>query len=212
MPTIISPLQILHQVRPPAGWDGWVPTFSGRGYRPWADNPGLFGLDDLAYGLAHTFRYGGQSSPPVTVAEHAILVTRIIRTLWPGNPRLEKAGLFHDASEAILHDIQAPLRRQVWVTLPSGMMVSWMESDLRVTMNIAKDYGVEAADLEAPEVRAADILAASFEKRDCPNLRDGDWGLPPIPPEVAHLSIQGWAPHEAMQQYQDELRRVGLNP
>lgn len=208
---LISPAQILHQVHPPAGWDGWVPTFSGRGYRPWAEDPGSFSLEDLAYGLAHTFRYGGHSSPAVTVAEHAILVARIIHTLWPSQ-RLEKAGLFHDASEAILHDIQAPLRRQVWVTLPSGTELSWMESDFRVTMNIAKDYGVEAADLEAPEVRAADILAASFEQRDCPNLRGKDWGLPPIPSEVAFLSIQGWSPIEAMRQYQYELRLVGLNP
>lgn len=207
-----SPNQILHQVHRIPGWDGWVPTSSGRGYRPWDDDPGPFSLEDLTYGLAHTFRYGGHSRPAITVAEHAVLVTHIIRTLWPGNPRLEKAGLFHDASEAILHDIQAPLRRQIQVTLPSGQQLSWMESDFRVTMNIAKDYGVGAADLEAPEVRAADILAAAVEKRDCSNLRKGDWGLPPIPVEMAHLRIRGFNPAEAIEEFNLELQLLGLSP
>lgn len=192
-----SPLDILSQMNQPPHWDGWVPTFSGKGYRPWGENPGSLSITDLSYGLAHTYRYGGQSQPAVTVAEHCVLVATIIQILWPGNRHLERAGLFHDAAESVLHDIQSPLRRKVQVVLPTGEIISWNESDFRVTLNISKPYGVMEEHLRAPEVKAADILAACFEKRDCPNLREGDWGLPGIPEEVAHLKVQGWSPEEA---------------
>jgi len=194
MPT---PAEILAQMNHPSGWDGWCPTFSGAGYKPWSDTPGTLSLDDLAYGLAHTFRYGGHSDPAVTVAEHCLLVTQIIQVLWPGNPRLALAGLFHDASESVLHDIQSPLRKCIAVTLPSGEVLSWDDSDKRVSQNIAKQFGITAEELDSPEVRAADVLASCFEKRDCPNLRPGEWGLPAIPPEAAHLKIEGFPPETA---------------
>ena len=196
MPT---PTEILQQMRRPVEWTGWTPTYSGKGYRPWAEDPGALSLEDVAYGLAHTFRYGGHSDPAITVAEHSVMVARIVNILWPGNPHLELAGLMHDAAESVLHDIQSPLRKCVSVTLPSGEVLSWNESDLRVTRNITRYFGIVPEHLEAPEVRAADILAASFEKRDCQNLRPGDWGLPPIPIEVAEMRLFGYAPKDAQQ-------------
>ena len=206
-----TPAQILSQLQRPTDWDGLVPTFSGMGYRPWAEDPGPLCLEDLTYGLAHTYRYGGQSRPAVTVAEHCVLVARIIRVLWPGS-LMEKAGLLHDASESVLHDLQASIRGSVSVTLPSGVTVPWVESDLRVTQNIVKHYGVTAADLESPEVRAADVLAASFEFRDCPSLWGVKNGLPTIHEKVAHLKIHGWEPASAMLEFHHELARVGLSP
>ena len=204
-----SPTDILSSVLRPPAWEGWVPTLTGTGYRPWVENPGPLSLEDLAYGLAHTFRYGGQSAPAVTVAEHSLLVCDIISILWPDHAK-EAAGLLHDASEAVLHDIQSPIRGQVRVVLSSGEVVSWDESDRRVTVNIAKYFGVTAVNLASPEVRAADILAASFEKRDCPNLRPGTWGVSPIPEQVAHLSIRGLAPEAAMGRYLQAAHQRGL--
>ena len=96
--------------------------------------------------------------------------------------------------------------------LPSGELIPWTESDLWVTRNIAKHYGVSPLDLEAPEVRAADVLAASFEFRDCPSLWGVKNGLPPIPPEVAHLRIRGFNPAEAIEEFNLELQLLGLSP
>lgn len=207
-----SPAQVLAQLQRSTDWEGLVPTLSGKGYRPWDEDPEPLGLSDMVYGLAHTYRYGAQSDPVISVAEHSVLVARIIRNLWPDS-RLERAGLFHDASESVLHDLQASIRGRVSVTLPSGGgTIPWTESDLRVTRNIAKHYGVRAADLEAPEVRAADVLAASFEFRDCPSLWGVKNGLPPIPPEVAHLRIRGFHPPEAIQEFNLELELLGLSP
>jgi hypothetical protein len=205
MPT---PAEILAQMKRPAEWDGWVPTYSGKGYRPWADDPGPLPVGDLSYGLAYTYRYGGQSVPAITVAEHCVLVTEIIRHLWPGNEHLERAGLLHDAAESVLHDIQGPLRRRVQVVLDSGV-ITWNESDTRVSAKIAAYLGVSAEDLEAPEVKAADVLAASFEKRDCRNLH-GEWGLPAIPEAISNLHMRFWKPQEARFQFDLVGGRLGL--
>jgi len=122
------------------------------------------------------------------VAEHCVLAVAILDGLWPGKVELQKAALMHDAAEAYLHDIQGPLRRRVRVHLDDGD-ISWSESDAGVTANICKQFGISVAHLESPEVHAADILAVSFEKRDCPNLREGDWGLPEIPESIKNLGV-----------------------
>jgi hypothetical protein len=207
MPTAI---EILAQMDRPAKWDGWVPTYSGAGYRPWAAEPGVISPDDLAYGLAHTYRYGGQSRPAITVAEHCILAVQIIGTLWPNRVDLQRAALLHDASECVLHDIQSPLRRRVRVRLNNDKDISWSESDKLVTANIGGQYGIPATDLGAPEVHAADILATCFEKRDCPNLVKGDWGLPEIPEAIDHLKMQFWPPKEAWFQFALAGKRLEL--
>ena len=187
----------------PAVWDGWVPTYTGRGYRPWAAEPGEIDPLDLAHGLAHTFRYAGHSEPRITIAEHSLLAARIVDSLW-SNRVLSNAALMHDASEAFLHDIQGPLRRRVQVQLDDET-ISWSESDRRVTANICQQFGITREQLNSPEVRAADILACAFEKRDCTNLGDGDWGLPEIPGLVAHLGLVGMSPASAMQWFLDEM-------
>jgi hypothetical protein len=206
MPTAAS---ILDQMNRPGEWDGWVPTFTGGGYRPWADDPGDVVEMDIAHGLAHTFRYGGQSDPAITVAEHCILVADIIEALWPDNIALARAGFLHDAAEAYLHDIQSPLRRCVFVRLPDEEL-SWNESDHRVTVNVAKTFGVTEAELNAPEVRAADILGACFEKRDCKNLH-GDWGLPLIPAEADHLRMRFLTPDKAKTGFLFRMKELGLS-
>jgi len=207
MPT---PDEIFEQMNRPSHWTGWVPTFTGKGYRPWADDPGEVDPRDIAWGLAHTYRYGGQTDPAVTVAEHCFLGVQIIQALWPDQIPLERAFLLHDAAEAYLHDIQGPLRPNVIVRLENEEF-SWSESDRRVTINAARQFGVTAEHLAAPEVKAADILAVCFEKRDCKNLSDDDdWGLPEIPAAIQHLKLRFMSPEQAYRAYHFAWRELGL--
>jgi len=203
-----TPAEILDQMNRPSEWTGWVPTFTGKGYRPWAKEPGEVDARDIAYGLAHTYRYGGQTDPAITVAEHCLLGVQIIQTLWPAL-HLERAFLLHDAAEAYLHDIQGPLRSSVIVRLKDEEF-SWSESDRRVTINAARQFGVTAKDLAAPEVKAADILAVCFEKRDCKNLGDDDWGLPEIPEAIKRLKLRFLSPEQAYRAFLFTMKDLGL--
>lgn len=205
----LSPEELLNQRRHTSQWDGWVPTRSGKGYRPWSDDPGTISLRDIAYGLAHTYRYGGQSDPAITVAEHSDLVARILDILWPGKPELVRAALLHDAAESVLHDIQGPLRSRVKVHL-DNQVLSWDQSDLRVTQQIAAQFGVLPEHLNAPEVRAADILSVCLERRDCKNLSEGDWGLPEMPEEITALHMSFLAPVSAEARFFLCARDLGI--
>jgi hypothetical protein len=62
--------------------------------------------EDLAIGLARTFRWGGHSAwpRPLSVAQHSITVLYLRRALSPGplDPAVELRELLHDAEEGLL--------------------------------------------------------------------------------------------------------------
>jgi hypothetical protein len=64
---------------------------------------------EIAHGLSRIVRFCGQTPRPETVAEHSFWVAYRI---WKETGDRKKAfvGLLHDASEALLQDIPAPLK------------------------------------------------------------------------------------------------------
>lgn len=189
--------------RPPR-WEGAIPTFSGRGFHPLDPRVNEVCIEDIARGLAYKFRYGGHCRA-ITVAEHSLVVGQIIRTLWPDSNKA-LAGLLHDACEAYTHDIQAPVRKFLKVELPSGVMISWGDMERRINQIVAKALNIDPNFYSAPEVRAADILAAALEKDQCDNLRPGNWGLPPIPAELSGMTLGFMDPEAAYTAFLQELQ------
>lgn len=208
----IDPHDILNQMSRPPGWAGWVPTFLPGGFRPLDPRVEDVRATDLAWGLSHKYRYGGQSNPAVTVAEHVLMTAKIIRTLWPGETLKEKAGLLHDACEAYTHDIQATIRKNVQVVHPdTGEVLSWDEFDTRITHVVYDAFQLDRELLFCPEVRAADILACVIEKQSIWNLNQtGDWGLPKLPKELEGLQMRFWNPVEADAKLRVQMQDLGL--
>jgi hypothetical protein len=180
----------------PSRIEGWIPTFSGVGFHPITPKESEVRIEDIARGLAFKYRYGGQTEP-ITVAEHSILVSRIIEILWPESRQM-LAGLLHDACEGYTHDIQAPVRKSIRVQIPNGTLITWGDMERAINQVIAKALGIGQDFYQAPEVRAADILALALEKEQIPALRQFEsWGTPAVPAGLAKLKVEFLSPEMA---------------
>lgn len=80
-------------------------TRSGRQYWPLDPRPDDVDLGDIAAHLSKICRFGGAVSRFYSVAEHSVIVSRLVPN-W-----LETAALLHDAAEAYCQDIVRPIKR-----------------------------------------------------------------------------------------------------
>jgi hypothetical protein len=64
-------------------------------------------IEDIAYGLAHTARFAGQTRTFYSVLEHSIAVSMEV----PHKFKLE--ALLHDASEAYIGDMPTPIKNRM---------------------------------------------------------------------------------------------------
>lgn len=92
-------------------------TASGRQIDPAAPRATEIHLSDIIAGLTKQERYDGHTVEPLSVAHHSCLVFTRVRQLLRTSPHdadqrrdIERAALMHDASEAYLGDIVAPLK------------------------------------------------------------------------------------------------------
>jgi 5'-deoxynucleotidase YfbR-like HD superfamily hydrolase len=68
-------------------------------------------IEDVAGGLSKVCRFGAQPIEYYSVAQHALLVQRLV--VEAGYPELALAALHHDSHEAYLCDIPSPLKRKI---------------------------------------------------------------------------------------------------
>lgn len=118
---------------------------------------------DIGIGLTNQCRFGGQLSKGFySVAQHCVIVSRLVP------PQFALEALLHDASEAYIGDVQAPLKR----ILPDYKKIEKGLEDA-----ISSRFGVKFG---SPEVKFADQVAFLNEKRDIINNNDYWPGAPDI--------------------------------
>lgn len=82
-----------------------IRTFTGRDFdfeKPMASN---IDIVDIAWALSNIQRFGGHAFGSCTVAEHSVAVSYLV------SPENAFWGLMHDATEAYVGDIVAPLKQ-----------------------------------------------------------------------------------------------------
>ena len=70
----------------------YIETWSGRKFHPWAGNPDEVNLDDIAHAISLQCRFNGHVNHFYSVAEHSVLMSRLLPD------ELKFAGLLHDAA------------------------------------------------------------------------------------------------------------------
>lgn len=92
--------------------EDFIPTYSGE--RFYYRNPQQLQvkLEDIAHGLAMNPRFGGQCQKFYSVALHSVLVSKELENQGYSK-KIQFYGLLHDAPEAYMGDVPAPLKKEL---------------------------------------------------------------------------------------------------
>jgi hypothetical protein len=162
-------------------------THTCRHVHPLNPAPDEMSIFDIARSLSHLCRFLGHTTAFYSVAQHSILVSRFVPredALW---------GLLHDASEAYLCDLPAPIKRD-------PEMGFYRIAEGRLMAAICRKFGLR---LEMPRtVTIADKALLATEFRDVTTMNDLRWikdecGAVPVP----NLHIEPWDPKTARRQF-----------
>lgn len=168
----------------------WIQTYSGAPFHPLRPERLDVRLIDVMQGLSNVCRYGGQSRDFYSVAQHSVMVSRLV-------PReLALVGLFHDASEAYLGDIPRPIK--------TVLAPLYKPLERAVAQRIGERFGLTLTDMP-PEIEHADRVVLATERRDVMYRSEVSYPwderglLEPLPEK-----IEPWQPQRARTEF---LRR-----
>jgi hypothetical protein len=195
----------------------WVRLPSGRRLDLLAPTPFDWTDEDLAIGLARTFRWGGHSvwpGAPLSVAQHSLAVLALRRRARPAPGRAEALReLLHDAEEGLTNfDCISPLKpflgpgfmalqdRLAAVVAQRYALPPWDAEQRRLHKRLdvamAAAEAVHVAGWSRAEVRAVLGIRAPVMQED--PLEAGFGGVP----------WQPWPPELAAERFLDALRRL----
>lgn len=144
-------------------------------------------VEDIAHALAHMCRFGGHVKEFYSVAQHSVLVSRVVPTM---------EALMHDAPEAYLGDVTRPLK----ALLPDYQFI-----ESRVERVVLSAFGV-ALPMSA-EVKMADNVLLATERRDLMPFCAEPWeclkGVEPLPDEIVP-----WSPEDAKRAFIARFREL----
>lgn len=131
--------------------DSWVQTYTGKAFCYRDPKPDMICIEDIAHQLAMSNRFSGATHYPYSVAQHSVLVSEMV----PKKHALH--ALLHDAPEAVMHDINTPLKTMI--TIPHSL--------LRTVNGILHNQGSRHAIFDYSKIYA-DVENMIFQKYNLP--------------------------------------------
>lgn len=173
----------------------FIQTASGAAFHFWDPRPDDISLEDIAWSLSNLCRYNGHTRRMYSVAAHSILVSTQV-------PPEDRAwALLHDASEAYVSDLPAPIK-----AMPE--MKPYRDMEARVMRAICIRFGLRT---NMPEsVREADRRIRVNEMRElmAPPSYDTSTLDKPLPLEIGTFGYL--SPPAARELFLERAREVGL--
>lgn len=90
----------------------WIFSYKGRKLSLLDYSVDDVDIEEIAHALSLTCRFGGHCSKFYSVAEHSVIVSHILEEQGY-SPRVQLAGLLHDAAEYILTDVPKPFKHLI---------------------------------------------------------------------------------------------------
>jgi len=192
---------VKRSVKPPRVWQRML---SGRRLDLAHPSPMDIEIEDIAHGLARVARWNGQTrgDHAFSVAEHSVLVEKIVRKLDPGlGPEAWLTALLHDSPEYVIGDMISPFKAIL------GESYKGVEARLQEAVHLR--FGLKAitpAGLKKV-IKKADNICAWFEAVQLAGFSaaeaDGFFGTPP---EGLRVKLTPLPPTEAQAAF---LKRYG---
>ncbi|PJE81086.1 phosphohydrolase [Candidatus Pacearchaeota archaeon CG10_big_fil_rev_8_21_14_0_10_32_42] len=137
----------------------WIQVFSGKKFWPFDPKNEEIDINDIAHALALQCRFNGHCEEFYSIAQHSVLVSKIV----PKDQAL--SALLHDAAEAYIGDMVRPLKK---------FMEEFKSVEKKVEKEIFKKF--EVAGLNE-EIKKADNIALATEMRDLMKRSPENWDI-----------------------------------
>lgn len=168
-----------------------ITTVSGRFFDILKPEDYDYDIEEIATALSNLCRYTGHVNRFYSVAEHSVLVSRIL----PDS--LALVGLLHDASEAFLGDVSSPLKK---------LLPEYKRIEENVEKAIANHFGFEYP--YHPKVHDADKRMYWQERQSVADngVRDELWHQDLR--ATRKVEATGMAPHMARRMFLSRYKEI----
>jgi hypothetical protein len=183
----------------------FITTITGLKVNPLSLQVQDINIHDIAHHLALLNRFVGASREPISIAQHSVYVSRLLRgTGW------EREGLFHDAPEAYLGDVSKWVKGD-----PSMSPYRQFEDEAWVVICLALDLRIQGSPDLNPLVNAADKLMVRYEHYRLGHCNAHLFDIPGYPkPTIDEITLLAdWKPwywKKAKHRFLLEAKRLGF--
>lgn len=124
-----------------------IRTFSGTMVDLKNLDPKTIKVEDIAWGLATEYRYGGHTVPSlITVAQHSVEVA--VRVAKGAPVEYQLAALMHDASEAYIRDMPRPIK---------SLLPDYQKLERYVMEKVCERFEIDWNVMDSETIKKADM-------------------------------------------------------
>jgi 5'-deoxynucleotidase YfbR-like HD superfamily hydrolase len=174
----------------------YLQTVSGRRVNPFDPDPDQLDPGDIARALANQCRFGGHCRTFYSVAQHSVIVSRLVEERG-GDAEDVFAALMHDATEAYLGDMPHPLKHR------SALGAAFKAAEEHLERAIRDRFAIKP---DVPEIKRADRALLATERRA---FSAEAWHWPELDGvEPLELELTAWPPDEAARAFAERYREL----
>ena len=172
----------------------WIQTHSGQVVNLADLTSDVICIEDIAHSLSHICRYTGHSRVHYSVAEHCYWASEVALR---SQPKFALYALLHDAHEAYVGDVSAPLK---------SLLPDYRKLEDRIQTQVLSRFGLNLP--VPPEVKAMDHTMMCTERQQLLSWPPPQPWVDPDNPGYLFLDLKCWAPEVARDRFLTQFEKL----